>query len=189
MKSISYQEFLLRRLNRKVVRFIPTHLVTIFCVVALVAILSRPALTAERSGGQTRTRQTQGAANPLVEHGRFPPDFELPKLTFSTDTDGNPDPIFPSQRVLSIRFGRYHLQTELLSPTLRGNCPARPYGVSLSKRECSIVDCSQIAPDGRLPTIRRSAIHRGSLDEPFESQPRYGSVSLRSGPHLCCPLH
>jgi len=56
--------------------------------VALTVILSRPALTAERSGGQTRTRQTQGAGNPLIEPGRFPPDFELPKLAFSTDAAG-----------------------------------------------------------------------------------------------------
>ena len=88
MKSISYQEFLLRRLNSKVIRFTSTHLLTIFCILALTAILSRPALTAERSGGKTRTRQTQGAANPLVEVGRFAPDFELPKLTFNTDTAG-----------------------------------------------------------------------------------------------------
>ena len=78
----------MRLISRKVIRFAATHLVTIFCIVALAAILSRPALTAERSGGQTRTEQTQGAANPLIEPGQFPPDFELPKLTFSTDAAG-----------------------------------------------------------------------------------------------------
>ena len=80
----------MRLISRKVIRFAATRLVTIFCVAALAVILSRPALTAERSGGQTRTKQTQGAGNPLIELGRFPPDFELPKLTFSTDTDGKP---------------------------------------------------------------------------------------------------
>jgi hypothetical protein len=45
-------------------------------------------MTAERSGDQMRTSQTQGAANPLIEPGWFPPDFELPRLTFSTDAAG-----------------------------------------------------------------------------------------------------
>ncbi len=80
----------MRRISRKLIRFAATHLVTIFCIVALVVILSRPALTAERSGGQTRTKQTQSADKLLIELGRFAPDFELPKLTFSTDTDGKP---------------------------------------------------------------------------------------------------
>jgi len=78
----------MRRIRKRVIRFAATHLVTVFCIVSLAAILSRPALAAERSGGQTRTRQIQGATNPLVEPGRFPPDFELPKLTFSTDAAG-----------------------------------------------------------------------------------------------------
>ena len=80
----------MRRIRKRVIRFATARLVIVFCVVALAAILSRPALTAERSGGQTRTEQAQGAANPLIELGRFPPDFELPKLTFSTDTAGKP---------------------------------------------------------------------------------------------------
>ena len=79
----------MRRIRKRVIQFAATRIVTIFCIVALAAILSRPALTAERSGSQTRTKQTQGAANPLIEIGRFPPDFELPKLTFSADAAGN----------------------------------------------------------------------------------------------------
>jgi len=78
----------MKRIRKRVIRFAAARLVTVFCVVALAVILSRPALTAERSASQTRTRQTQGAANPLVEPGRFPPDFELPKLTFGTDAAG-----------------------------------------------------------------------------------------------------
>jgi len=78
----------MRRIRERVIRFAATHLMTVFCIMALMAILSRPALTAERSGSQTRTKQNRGAGNPLIELGRFPPDFELPKLTFSTDADG-----------------------------------------------------------------------------------------------------
>jgi len=78
----------MRLISRKVIRFAATYPVTIFCILALAAILSRPALTAERSASQTRTEQTQAADNPLVEPGRFPPDFELPKLTFGTDAAG-----------------------------------------------------------------------------------------------------
>ena len=78
----------MRRNRKRIIRFAATRLVTVFYLVALAAILSRPALTAERSGSQTRTKQTQGTGNPLIELGRFPPDFELPELTFSTDKDG-----------------------------------------------------------------------------------------------------
>lgn len=80
----------MRRIRKRVIRFSAARLMTVFCIVALTVILSRPALTAERSGSQTRTKQTQGAGNPLIEFGRFPPDFELPKLTFSTDAAGKP---------------------------------------------------------------------------------------------------
>ena len=80
----------MRRIREKVIRFAATHLVTVFCIVALMAILSRPALTDERPSDQTRTKQTQSADSTLIEIGRFPPDFELPKLTFSTDTAGKP---------------------------------------------------------------------------------------------------
>ena len=82
------RDLVMIRIRKRVIRFAATRLVTVFCIMALTVILSRPALAAERSGGQTRTRQTQVAANPLVEPGRFPPDFELPKLTFSTDAAG-----------------------------------------------------------------------------------------------------
>ncbi|MGB2865063.1 MAG: hypothetical protein WBC05_17175 [Sedimentisphaerales bacterium] len=80
----------MRRIRKRVIRFAAARLVIVFRVVCLAVILSQPALTAERSGSQTRTKQTRGAGNPLIELGRFPPDFELPKLTFSTDAAGKP---------------------------------------------------------------------------------------------------
>ena len=80
----------MRRIRKRISRFADTRIVTVFYILALAVILSQPALTAGRSGSQTRSKQTRGAGNPLVELGRFPPDFELPKLTFSTDTDGKP---------------------------------------------------------------------------------------------------
>lgn len=80
----------MRRIRKRIIRSAATCLVTVFCIVTLVTILPQPALTAEPSSDQTQKKQNRDTGNPLIELGRFPPDFELPKLTFSTDTDGNP---------------------------------------------------------------------------------------------------
>jgi len=92
----------MRRIRERVVRIAATRLMTIFCIVALAAILSRPAMTAERSGSQTRTKQTRDTGNPLIELGRYSPDFELPKLTFSTDTDGKPVGIISEKETIKL---------------------------------------------------------------------------------------
>ena len=80
----------MRRIRERIVQFTATHFMKVLCIVALVAILSRPALTAEQSSDKTQKEQAKSTPKPLIEFGRFPPDFELPKLTFSTDTAGKP---------------------------------------------------------------------------------------------------
>ncbi len=92
----------MRRIRKRVIRFAAAHLVTVFYVAALAVILSRPALTAERSGSQTRTKKTRDTGNPLIELGRYSPDFELPKLTFSTDTDGKPVGIISEKETIKL---------------------------------------------------------------------------------------
>ena len=57
-------------------------------IAALMVMLSRPAWTAARSSGQTRERPNRSADNPLVKPGEYPPDFDLPRLTFETDAAG-----------------------------------------------------------------------------------------------------
>lgn len=59
-------------------------------VAIVIVLLSRPAWPATRSGSQTRERPPRTAENPLVKPGEYPPDFNLPRLTFSTDAAGKP---------------------------------------------------------------------------------------------------
>jgi len=49
-----------------------------------------PALTAEQSSDKAQAEQAKSANKPLIEFGRFAPDFELPKLTLSTNARGKP---------------------------------------------------------------------------------------------------
>jgi len=72
----------MRRTHEKIVRK-TARLAAAFCIMAVVSILPRPAQTAERAGGQARDD-----SNSRVRLGEFPPDFELPRLTFKTDADG-----------------------------------------------------------------------------------------------------
>ena len=51
---------------------------------------SAPALEQAQPQQQQQTDVTNRGPNPLVQFGQFPPDFELPILTFGTDTAGNP---------------------------------------------------------------------------------------------------
>ena len=64
------------------------RLATVLSVPALVAMLFHVPSTAARSAEQTRTRPARGADNPLVRPGEFAPDFELPRLTLTTDAAG-----------------------------------------------------------------------------------------------------
>ena len=61
-----------------------------FYITTLILIMSKPALTAEFPAGHVQTKNVRNPGNPLVKPGQFPPDFELPKLTFSTDAAGKP---------------------------------------------------------------------------------------------------
>ena len=75
----------MKRTGRRVLGNGTVRLTTVFCIVALVAILSG---TTDYSNGQTR--QARYVDNPLVKVGQFAPDFELPKLSFRTDETGKP---------------------------------------------------------------------------------------------------
>ena len=59
------------------------RLTAVICITSLLSIFPRPAQAAQRAG-----RQPQGDLNPRVTAGEFPPDFELPRLSFKTDADG-----------------------------------------------------------------------------------------------------
>jgi len=78
----------MRCIRKRVIQFVAAHLITVIFIMVFAVILSRPALTSEHPDDQTRTKQTRDAGNPLIEFGRFPPDFELPRLTFKTDPAG-----------------------------------------------------------------------------------------------------
>ena len=80
----------MRQSCRRLARNTAFWLVSILCIAALVAFLSKPALTAEYSRGQTQIRRTRPSGNSLIKIGEFPPDFELPRLTFRTDAAGKP---------------------------------------------------------------------------------------------------
>ncbi len=57
-------------------------------IATLAVLLSRTAWPASRSSGQTRERPNRSDGNPLVKPGEYPPDFDLPRLTFATDATG-----------------------------------------------------------------------------------------------------
>ncbi len=71
----------MKRTRRRGIRDAATWLVPVFSIAALILMLSEP-VAAQRS------RSSRGAANPKVKVGEFAPDFDLPKLTFKTDTAG-----------------------------------------------------------------------------------------------------
>ena len=87
---ICYEDLVMRPILKRIIRSTATRLVMVICITALVSIISKPARTAENSGDQAQTKQSRNPGNPLVKLGRFPPDFELPKLAFSTDAEGKP---------------------------------------------------------------------------------------------------
>ncbi len=62
--------------------------VTVLGIAILTVLFSQPAWPAARRSGQTRERPNPSAANPLVKPGEYPPDFDLPRLTFVTDATG-----------------------------------------------------------------------------------------------------
>lgn len=53
----------------------------------LVLGLALVVLCDQADGQSIRTSRD---ANPKIVHGQFPPDFTLPKLSFTTDANGNP---------------------------------------------------------------------------------------------------
>lgn len=80
----------MRPILGRVIPSTATGLAPVICITALMLIISKPARTAENPGDQSQNKRTRSTGNPLVKLGRFPPDFDLPKLTFSTDSTGKP---------------------------------------------------------------------------------------------------
>lgn len=72
----------MRRTRQRIVSK-TARLTATLCITALLSILPRPAQAAQRAGGQAL-----GDSNPRITPGEFPPDFELPRLTFKTGADG-----------------------------------------------------------------------------------------------------
>ena len=72
-----------RKVGPSVARGVP-----VLSIAALMVMLTGPAWTASRPGGQTRERPNRSADNPLVKPGEYAPDFDLPRLTFATDAEG-----------------------------------------------------------------------------------------------------
>jgi hypothetical protein len=69
------------RTNNRVVRNTAALLIAVFCLAALAANVGR-------GRQQDAQRRPDRGYNPNIKMGEFPPDFELPKLTFSTDENG-----------------------------------------------------------------------------------------------------
>ena len=62
--------------------------VAVLGIAILAVLFSRPAWSASRRSGQTRERPNRSAINLLVKPGEYPPDFNLPRLTLTTDAEG-----------------------------------------------------------------------------------------------------
>lgn len=59
-------------------------------LLALAAAVAAWVLATENSVGQTRASRPRGAEAGQVRVGEFAPDFELPRLTLTTDSNGKP---------------------------------------------------------------------------------------------------
>jgi len=71
----------MKRTSRTSIASTATWVVPVFTIALLVLIQPDPA------AGQ-RSRPNRAAENPKIKVGEFPPDFELPRLTFQTDAEG-----------------------------------------------------------------------------------------------------
>ena len=80
----------MRHIRKRITRFAAACPVVVFFAVVLSIIMPRPSLKAEQSSDKTQAEQAKSADKPLIEFGRFAPDFELPKLTLSTNARGKP---------------------------------------------------------------------------------------------------
>lgn len=85
-----FEYLAIRPTTEKMIRNTTKSLMASFYITTLILIMSKPALTAEFPAGHVQTKNVRNPGNPLVKPGQFPPDFELPKLTFSTDAAGKP---------------------------------------------------------------------------------------------------
>ena len=71
----------MKRTRGRSLRNAATWLVPVFSIATLILMLS-DAAAAQRS------RPSRTAENPKIKVGEFPPDFDLPRLTFETDAKG-----------------------------------------------------------------------------------------------------
>lgn len=65
----------MRRISEKTIRNTPWPAIVLSILVSLIVLSAY-------SKGQVNTQ------NPLIKEGEFPPDFELPRLTFRTEETG-----------------------------------------------------------------------------------------------------
>ncbi len=77
----------MRSIDERVVRN-AARLAAVLSVPAIVAALFQAPLAAARAADQRQARAGRGAENSLVRRGEFAPDFELPRLTLTTDATG-----------------------------------------------------------------------------------------------------
>ena len=78
------------RIAKKAARKTTIWVMIPFCTVVLVVAFSQPATTAETSDSQKQNALIRPTENPRITIGKYPPDFELPILTFGKDASGKP---------------------------------------------------------------------------------------------------
>jgi len=73
-------------IQRKRIQKTVACLSALICLVALCALIAQADQQAQPQ--QTSPRVTNAGPNPLIKFGEYPPDFNLPILTFGTDAAG-----------------------------------------------------------------------------------------------------
>ncbi|MCP4713443.1 MAG: hypothetical protein GY869_32845 [Planctomycetes bacterium] len=73
-------------MQRKPIRKTAVCLTALTCLVALCVLMAQA--DQQTRPQQTSPRVTNAGPNPKVQFGQYPPDFNLPVLTFGTDAAG-----------------------------------------------------------------------------------------------------
>ena len=76
------------RSKRKRIRKTVACLTGLICLALIAALCAQMALADQQARTQQSPRVTNAGPNPLVKFGEYPPDFNLPILTFGTDAAG-----------------------------------------------------------------------------------------------------
>ncbi|MCP4708281.1 MAG: hypothetical protein GY869_06630, partial [Planctomycetes bacterium] len=73
-------------IQQKRIRKTAACLTALLCLVAVCALIAHA--DQQTRPQQTSPRVTNAGPNPLIKFGEYPPDFNLPILTFGTDAAG-----------------------------------------------------------------------------------------------------